>query len=63
MKRRYKGEFNLSGEIHTLYRLASSPAQARRYCLFALSKILGISMHKLRGQFNGSSDNYRIVLS
>lgn len=59
-KQLYQGKYNYSGEIHTLWAHARSPAAAHRQFTSQVAKLLGISNHKLRCHFNNGKDNFKI---
>jgi hypothetical protein len=60
-KQLYQGRFNFFGEVHELWRWASSPKQAKQLMLRELAKKVGYLVPFVRVYFNGSKDNFTVT--
>lgn len=59
-KNRYKGSFNLHGEVITIYRYAISEAQAFNLMTRKIAKDVGVTHARIKYFFNGAVDNFSI---
>lgn len=57
---RYKGVFNWHGQVLTVYRHASTEAQAFNFMTRALAADVGVYACVVRSFFNRDHDNYKI---
>jgi hypothetical protein len=59
-KLNFKGVFNFSGQLITLYAHAYSESRAKKLFITKLSDRLGWSESYLKGYFSGTVNNYEI---
>ena len=59
-KRLWKGTFNWSGEVFTIYKRAHNESTAFQLMAFELAKRKGLTAWAIRQYFNGEKDNFEI---